>query len=220
MKWLVWSDAFFWSLSEETPHRRQQKKTTSLWTFNSQTLILHEHSVPERIQRCLNCTGLCAYVRNTTQGQSWQLFLFSELFLSRPRFPAASWESVSHSPTSVWQSSRGSRGPLLTRVPPRTTKVSIARTNQRRALTARVTGDDGRRPLWSHPTKRVSVYLCVWVRVLHKLWSLSSCRDINNSSPSLPPPLSSFPAEKMTQICGLLQGGVCVCLDCVKQMRS
>lgn len=55
---------------------------------------------------------------------------------------------------------------------------------------------------WEPPSSFVvrfqPVRLSLWVRALHKLWSLSSHWDINNCSPSHTPS-SSFPMEKLTK---------------------
>lgn len=48
------------------------------------------------------------------------------LSLACPGFPAVSRESVSHSPTAVWQGSTGSRRPLLTRVQPSLVGFSVS----------------------------------------------------------------------------------------------
>lgn len=130
---------------------------------------------------------------------------FSSTFFSAPVFSAVSGESVSHSPTGAWQGSRGSRGPLLTRVQPALVGFSVSHA-----------------PLCP-PKCALGLEGCR-SRATQKLGH--PVDDINNSSPSSSPPHPClFPSEKNDPDLRSLTGwcmcvGVCVSLDSVKRMRS
>lgn len=119
------------------------------------------------------------------------------LSLSCPGFPAVSGESVSHSPTGVWQGSTGSRGPLLTRVQPSLVGFSVSLaapspTNpprRSRLLSSRPNKPDSGRKL-GHPVD-----------------------DINSGS-SLPRPFSFLWRNDPDLYC--LTGPVCMCV-CVNK---
>lgn len=80
-----------------------------------------------------------------------------------PGFPVASWESVSHSPTGVWQRSTVSRGPLLTRVQPSLVGFSVSHpspsltnpSRRSRLLSSRPNKQDSGRKL-GHPVDDIN----------------------------------------------------------------
>lgn len=128
--------------------------------------------MPENIERWF-CKPLCSCYKYNSGPK-----LTVVSFLSLSRFPCGLLGVCS--PTGVWQGSRGSRGAAVDTC----AAWGFHHSGPQCDLTVR----GGR--LWRPFVVTSQQNVSVWVRALHKLWSLSSCWDINSSfffSPFLPP---------------------------------